>query len=228
MSYASQTQALFMIPVILWIIMLFSNETKIAQNYEIRKNDLQYYMTFTSVIIVPQLIIDIFILHILEIVHGYRIYDYFTYCNYRFNVRQTRWLTNAGLDKSIIHSFRSLDALCFSSQFYYLISLITWGIIFLYLGVTSMIRNDHNPFADPTLFMWLVMIIGGSIILKFILNSCARRLGLWRLTVDGRIKFDNADANKMDAAHNIKRLIKNVQTNPFRHKFIIMNREWIV
>lgn len=40
MSYASQTQALFMIPFTLWIIMMFSNETKIAQNYEIRKNDL--------------------------------------------------------------------------------------------------------------------------------------------------------------------------------------------
>ena len=44
-------------------------------------------MAFTSVIVLPQLIMDIFILHILEVTHGYRIYDYFTYCNYRFNVR---------------------------------------------------------------------------------------------------------------------------------------------
>ena len=153
---------------------------------------------------------DIFILHILEIVHGYRIYDYFTYCNYRFNCRQTRWLTNAPLDKAIIHSFRSLDALCFSSQFYYLVSLISWGIIYLYLGVTSMIRNDHNPFADPTLVAWVIIIAVGAVTLRWILNSCSRRLGLWKLTVDGRIRFDNADANKMDAANNIKRLIKNV------------------
>ena len=176
----------------------------------------------------PQLVIDVFILHILEIRQGYKIYDYFTYCNYRFNVRQTRWLTSAPLDRSILHSFRSLDALCFSSQFYYLISLTTWGIIFLYLGVTSMIRNDHNPFADPTLAYWVIILVTLSVILKWVLNSCSRRLGLWRLTVDGRIRFDNADKNKMDEAHNIKRLIKNAQTNPFRHKFLILNREWIV
>ena len=155
-------------------------------------------MAFTSVIILPQLVIDVFLLHILEITQGYRIYDYFTYCNYRFNVRQQRWLTTAALDRSIVHSYRSLDQLCFSSQFYYLISLSTWGIIFLYLGVTCMIRNNHNPFADPTLCIWILFITVGSVVLKWLLNTCSRRLGLWKLTVDGRISFDNAEKNKLD------------------------------
>ena len=101
-------------------------------------------------------------------------------------------------------------------------------MLFLYLGVTTMIRNSHNPFADPTLIVWVLSIIFGSIFIKWILNSLSRKLGLWKLTIDGRIRFDNADVNKMDAAHNIKRLIKNIQTNPFRNKFIILNREWIV
>ena len=104
-----------MIPFTLMFILLFTNETKITQNYEIRNNDLQYYIAFTTVMILPQLVSDVFMLHILEITQGYKFYDYFTYCNYRFNVRQTRWLTSAVLDKSILHSFRSLDALCFSS-----------------------------------------------------------------------------------------------------------------
>ena len=72
--------------------MYFANETKIPQNYNIRKTDLQYYFTFTAVIILPQLIIDVFILHVLEIRQGYKIYDYFTYCNYRFITRQARWI----------------------------------------------------------------------------------------------------------------------------------------
>mmetsp|Transcript_45213 Transcript_45213/g.59994 ORF Transcript_45213/g.59994 Transcript_45213/m.59994 type:complete len:173 (+) Transcript_45213:2-520(+) len=171
--------------------------------------------------VVPQMICDVFILHILEITHGYKIYDYFTYCNYRFNVRQTRWLTSAMLDKSILHSFRSLDALCFSSQFYFIVGLPTWGIIFLYLGVTSMIRNAHNPFADPVLCVWFIGIFLGSMLLKSLLNSCSKACGLWRLTVDARIKFDNADFNKLDAQNNLKRLIRNAQSNPFRHKFLV-------
>ena len=39
-----------------------------------------YYFTFTLVTIVPQLTVDIFLLHILEMTHGYRTYDYLTYC----------------------------------------------------------------------------------------------------------------------------------------------------
>ncbi len=102
-----------------------------------------------------------------------------------------------------------MDALCFSSQYYYLISLSTWGIVFLYLGVTSMIRNGHNPFADPTLTIWFFGIILASSIVKWILNKLSEMIGLWALTVDGRIRFDVADVNKMDAAANMKRLIKN-------------------
>ena len=92
LTYSSQAQALFLIPFVLLFIMMFANETKIPQNYGIRKNDLQYYFTFCAVIVVPQLAIDVFILHILEINQGYKIYDYFTYCQYRFNVRQEKWL----------------------------------------------------------------------------------------------------------------------------------------
>ena len=61
-----------------------------------------------------------------------------------------------------------------------------------------MIRNAHNPFADPTLVIWVLLITGGSVVLKWMLNNCAKKVGLWKLTVDGRIKFDNADVNKMD------------------------------
>lgn len=72
-----------------------------------------------------------------------------------------------------------------------------------------MIRNAHNPFADPTLCVWFVGILFGSVIIKYLLGRMASMIGLWSLTVDARIRFDNADLNKMDANANMKRLIKN-------------------
>ena len=72
-----------------------------------------------------------------------------------------------------------------------------------------MIRNAHNPFADPTLTVWFFGILFGSWVLKGILNTISRKAGLWKLTVDGRIRFDNADYNKLDAENNMKRLIRN-------------------
>ena len=71
-----------------------------------------------------------FLLHVLEVTHDYKIYDYFTYCDYRFNIRTNKWVTQNYLDKSIVHYFRSLDALNFCSKFYYIIALTTRGIIF--------------------------------------------------------------------------------------------------
>ena len=55
MGYGSQTQSMFMVPLVLMIITIFANETKIPQSYIIRLADLWIFFTFTVVVILPQL-----------------------------------------------------------------------------------------------------------------------------------------------------------------------------
>lgn len=86
-TYSTMTQSLFFTPLALTFIILFSNETRIPQGYGIRQRDLNYYLIFSLIIIVPQMIIDVFLLHALEILHGYKMYDYFSYCDYKFRHR---------------------------------------------------------------------------------------------------------------------------------------------
>lgn len=86
-TYACNTQSMFIIPFVLVYIILFAKETKIAQGYNIAERELPYYLTFSFIIIVPQMIIDIFLLHLLEVIWGYKIYDYFTFAEYRFKTR---------------------------------------------------------------------------------------------------------------------------------------------
>ena len=112
-------------PVTLLFIILFANETKIAQGYKIRQADLYYYLFFCVVIVLPQLVVNAFLLHVLETVHGYKVYDYFTYCDYKFRIRSNRWVSGTPLDRSISHTWRSMDNMSFSSQYYYIISLTT-------------------------------------------------------------------------------------------------------
>jgi hypothetical protein len=81
--------------VALLFIIFFADETKIPQRYQIRQADLYYYLLFCIIIILPQMVIDVFLLHVLETVHGYKIYDYFTYCDYRFRIRSEKWLCRA-------------------------------------------------------------------------------------------------------------------------------------
>lgn len=53
----------------------------------------------------------------LQLVHGWRVYDYVAYQKYRFSVRQHRWMMrNETLDESIAEPMQTLDLLCFSSQ----------------------------------------------------------------------------------------------------------------
>jgi hypothetical protein len=74
---------LFLTPLLLLFIKFFSNETKIPQGYKIRQNDLNYYIIFSIIIIAPNMVIDIFLMHILEILHGYKLYDYFTFSDFK-------------------------------------------------------------------------------------------------------------------------------------------------
>jgi hypothetical protein len=170
----------------------------------------------------------VFLLHILEMTHGYRTYDYLTYCNYRVNIRTRKWLSSQTLDKSINHLFRSVDGLCFGSQFYFITSLTSWGILMLYLGFTTMIRAQYNPFADPTLIYWVIGLPMITWPVKTLLGYMAEWVGLWKVTGDDRITIDIGTINRLDNANNMKRLLQNITTNPFRNKFIIVNREWLV
>lgn len=53
MGYGANTQAMFMIPVTLFIITEFANINKIPQQYIIRLADLWIFFTFTLVVIIP-------------------------------------------------------------------------------------------------------------------------------------------------------------------------------
>ena len=127
------------------------------------------------------MVMDVFLLHILETLYGYKIYDYFTYCDYRFRNRGKMWITGKALDRSISHNWRSLDSLAFSSQYYYIISLTTWGILFLYLGMTAMIRNLYNPFADPLMGLHIFMVFMMERPTKSILKNLMKFTHLWEI-----------------------------------------------
>jgi len=217
-----------LIPFTLLLIIFLANETKIPQKYTIRKSDLNYYFIFTAAIVIPTLIIDVFVMHIIEIVNGYKLYDYFTFCDYRYNVRTKQWVTGRRLDKSLNHHMRSLDGLLFSSQYYYIISLSTWAIIFLYLGVTTINRNTYNPFADPLLVPAFAAFSLAAIPFKALLSFLSDKSRIWAPNKDPRKELDAAFYNRLDMAYNQRRVINNIQTNPYRYKFITVNREWLV
>ena len=73
---------------------------------------------------------DIFIHGCNELYHGWKIYDYLIYTRYRFLQRETRWKgLEDSLDECIDESMRTIDQMCFSSQ--YVGSKVGLGLVWL-------------------------------------------------------------------------------------------------
>jgi len=91
-----------------------------------------------------------------------------------------------------------------------------------------MIRQQYNPFEDPMISPFIFMVAGGAIMIKPILSVITNYLRIWEINAIENLKIDIAQVNRLDKDNNMKRLVRNIQTNPFRHKFMRNNREWII
>jgi len=132
------------------------------------------------VIVPTQMGMDVFIQNSQELFHGWKIYEYLRYAQQRFINRTERWkLCEKEQDESIDKNLRAVDQMCFSTQFYFINSLHSMGIVFVVFAVEMMILSEYNMFADPMFpAMVLYMLVMVRVIKLFCLK-CADLLGLW-------------------------------------------------
>ncbi len=242
-TYSCEVVGLVLQPLVISLIMIFSKQTLIPFSYSIRGNEMVYYLGFAIVIIPFSFVLDIFILNALQLMYGWRIYDYLAYQKYRFKVREDRWvLRSEALDESIAEAMQTLDLMGFSSQYYFLNALFGIGIFFGILGITVFIRWDFNLFGDPvTPFIILVMFAFGNALqelLKWAANAKVKTFGwrgLWmteicegmvddeiaaKLAIDSGIQGDDLEQEQLELD-----ALKNEQ---FRGKFLKNNQLWVL
>jgi hypothetical protein len=116
----------------------------------------------------------------------------------------------------------------FSSQFHFIVCLTTTGIMMLTFGLTTMIRNDYNPFAEPLLPGWAPALCLAEAPFRLILQALAARSKVWDVPPIEATKIDVTAWNRLDGASRAKKLAKTIVENHFRHKFVRVNREWII
>jgi len=105
---------------------------------------------------------------------------------------------------------------------------MTWGIIYLTLGMTVLIRNQYNPFADPVITIFIIMISLGVWIVRTFIRLVSDYFKIWEVGHQTIHKLDVSEVNKLDKDYQYRVLVRNLQTNPFRHKFLRVNREWLI
>jgi len=161
-SYSTDLLAALWIPVVLGLCWFFYDETDILLQFDITPATAPYYMTFFVIIFFFHILFDILCLNIMELFHRWRIMDYLRYCKFRFDTRADRWKGEGkSVDEGVPPSVRSLDLLCFSEQYYFMVSLLAAGTFTWLLGMQVLFSENWNMFDDPAFsvvfpVVWLV------------------------------------------------------------------------
>merc|ERR1711968_205604 len=241
-DYCLDTASVIIAPFLYYWLSLFYEESKIAQLYEIKENQTNIYVTFAIAVIPFTFLTDVFIHNTLELVHGWKIYDYVSYQRYRFTVREKRWLMRTKIfDESIGQNAQTIDMLCFSSQYYFLVSQLGFGITLGVMAVEIFLRQKFNIFRDPvTPVLFLLIIILGellALVCWFMCDVKIKRLGwrgLWMTkNIEGTVDDDVAaklaigEGRQQDLEQERLEL-QALNSERFRHRFLERNRPWIL
>ncbi|GFH60968.1 hypothetical protein CTEN210_17444 [Chaetoceros tenuissimus] len=238
-GYCSETLTLLYVPFVICLLMLFRDDLEMPERYGIKEQDMEYYALFALMIIPFQIASDVFLQSALELFHGWKIYDYLVYTRYRFLQRETKWKGfEDSLDECISDSVRTMDHMCFSSQFYMMMTIHVNGILYLVLGIQMISRARHNLFGDPATPLIIGVLVLTTAILKKILISVSLFLGIWRIRHEntawhagindtGAVKLPDWD-NIKGASHEAFEMNKRISSDSFRHKFLNYNRSWLI
>jgi len=239
--YACATLALFYQPFIIAIFIYFREEVGLPDLYGIKRQHMEFYMWFALVIMVFQLAADIFIHNVQELFHGWKVYDYLVYTRYRFLQRETRWKgLEDSLDECIEEGMRTIDQMCFSSQFYFMNTLMVSGIILLVMAIEIMLRADYNMFGDVACLPLALYTITLCYMVQRTALYCAWRFKFWKIKHentawhstpededDGVPRWDELEKIK-GASHEAYLMNQRITSETFRYKFLNYNRAWLV
>jgi hypothetical protein len=241
-NYSTEIAAFMLFPFLNIVLLVYYTQTQILPQYGILDNQMVYYIMFAFYILPFQLGFDVFILNTLELVYGWKVYDYVSYQRYRFSVREQRWVLRSDLlDESIEEGLQTLDMLCFSSQYYYMVIFFAFGMMLVIFGIQIWISALYNPFGDPvTCLLMLLIFLGGELFVQIsykLADIKVMRLGwrgLWMTKlIEGTVDDDVAaklavgEGRQLDMEQERLEL-QALNSERFRHRFLERNKPWIL
>ena len=244
-AYGTATASLYMTPFMIYFYWAFNDQLQLSFLFGFRKKDLIIYLLFAIVIVPFQIVIDIFIFNTQELFHGWKVYEYMKYARYRFNNRTARWKgLEKSYDESIDYSLRTVDQMCFSSQFYFVLGIGGTGSFLFVLSLSMMLRAQYNMFEDILFGLVVAVTLGLCVIARKVFLTLADIVGLWKISQaqmdDGMINEDDlpTDFQSFDRAKDTDRdtegtgrgefTMADLTTDTFRRKFLEHNRMWLI
>jgi len=191
-----ESVALIYTPFTTLLLWVFYNVNNLVPNYGIAEPDIIFYLLFAVVIIPFQLSNDVLHFNIAEFYHGEKIYEYLKSLVDRYKNRKTTW---KGLDEDIDTDMeeisRRVDQFCFSSQYFFLMSIGTTGVFLMLLGGQTIISAAYNPFNDTAAYYTVVIFIVISVAMYYVTFYTGRFLRIWRIDIPDK----SGDSSTMNA-----------------------------
>jgi len=248
-GYSGDAMGLIFTSWLMWVLMEFRQQVQLPVIYGIKVQDMEYYFWFGIFVIPFQYTADILCLQVLELTHGWKIYDYLVYTRYRFLQRETRWKgLEDSLDECIEEGMRTLDQMCFSSQYYLMITTHTAAILLMMFGIECVLRCrdsgiEWNPWGDTA----MLPLLGFSLITCYF----TLRMTMWLIDKSGIYKLKHEDTawhstlggpeddefgiprwDELDkikgASHEAYLMNQKITSETFRFRFLQYNRPWLV
>jgi hypothetical protein len=230
LSYSSRALTNFMKPFILLLIRSFAVESQMTKNYGLQVQEMNYYLLFAGIMIIPQNLMEVFFLNLLELIHEYKLYDYLDYCRFRFENRPVKWMAYSfSLDPAIDQMHRALDNLCFSNQYYFMVTVLASGIYLLTFGVSIIIHLSYNPLADPAFFVIVFALLFYCSVGKFILTKIPDKfpfLDVWSMKgKEDKNMIEKFTEYLEKSELNMEDMIT---SDLIRQHFLQMNKDWLI
>eukprot|EP00804_Cyclotella_cryptica_P031375 CCRYP_012196-RE/>CCRYP_012196-RE protein AED:0.02 eAED:0.02 QI:303/0.85/0.87/1/0.71/0.62/8/63/3730 len=239
--YSIEKAVSITVPFMCLLLMYLYPETEIAMNYGINQHELLYYGTFAFYMLPWMALLDAFILSSQELLYGWRVYDYFSYQRWRFDNREERCSLYAQVDESITQPLQSIDVLCFSSQYYFMVTMLTLGFGTNMLGLTICLRRSFNFLGDPVFPFIVTTVVTLCEILYALCVYMADATidavswdGIWKVkhltgTMDDIVaaRLAIGEGRQEDLEKERQEFLA-MNSDTFRHKFIEKNRPWVL
>merc|ERR1711871_199229 len=85
------------------------------------------------------------------------------------------------LDECIDESVRTLDQMCFSSQYYMMMTVQVNGIMMFIFGMQMMVQAQYNVFGDQMMPFIFGMASNNCTVINWIIMKMAIYMKLWRV-----------------------------------------------
>jgi hypothetical protein len=232
-------------PYMIYLMMQYRTQTGIPSSYGIRQSDMVIYLVFQGFMVIFEPLYAVFNMATLELYRGWKCYDYLVYCRYRFLQRDARWKgMEDSVDESIDESVRKLDQMCFSSQYFFMLTIMTNGIIYNIIAMEIWLHSPdgspslYSPFSDSGLILFAVIMLCMWVCVEQGCYYIAMISNLWRVkhtNTAWHINYDDTDGLNLPewrdiqgASHDAYLTNQRITSDTFRHKFLNYNRTWLI